>query len=472
MIKRIRRHILCPLIAALVFGQVLSPPAGASPGCGSEQYIVKYREGCVPQDADDALPFDVVKPEKFEQLYSDGVLEWYEPDGEVLLLGDGNESYYDIGQWNLEQIGADAAFSKGYLGTGVRVGVIDSGVNRHSDLGERLLEGHNYIEGAPDENDTSDNFGHGTRVAGLIAGAGENGCSGVAPEAVIVPLKITDGQAVKVSAVCRAIYGAIDDYGCDILNLSLGVTAEYEALKEAVDYAEEKNVLIVSAVGNSGSSALYYPAFYDTVVGVGAVDSEGLIYRNSNHNGSVFVTAPGVDVRSIAYHGGYTTSSGTSFSVPQVTGAAAVLLGINSDLTPAELRTLLSDTASDRGSEGYDEYYGYGIINLADAVKELTDGSFRTGGYDCSFLPETGAAEAVRNNTDRTVSCTYIMAEYDGSGRCTGTAAFQMTIEPGKTVPVDPPAGVEYYGQFLCDTASMIPLTEARVCRFSNNIHQ
>ncbi len=109
-------------------------------------------------------------------------------------------------------IGAPTAFDRNAAGQGIRVGVIDSGVNPHPDFGSRLLPGHNYIENTKNPDDTADTFGHGTRVAGLIAGAGEHDCIGAAPMAEIVPLKCTDGQTVRVSALCRAIYGGIDDY--------------------------------------------------------------------------------------------------------------------------------------------------------------------------------------------------------------------------------------------------------------------
>lgn len=128
-------------------------------------------------------------------------------------------TFFESEQWNLKVIGAEAAFAQGALGQGIRVGVLDSGVNHGDVFGARLLPGHNYIEGAADETDTSDRFGHGTGVAALIAGAVESGYIGVAPGAEIVPLKITDGESVKVSTLCRAIYSAIDDYHCNVLSL-------------------------------------------------------------------------------------------------------------------------------------------------------------------------------------------------------------------------------------------------------------
>ena len=286
--------------------------------------------------------------------------------------GAGTGRHYENEQWNLDMIHAEGAFAKGALGQGIRVGVLDSGINPHADFGDRLLPGHNYMEDAADENDTSDSLGHGTGVAGLIAGANERGYIGTAPGAMLVPLKVTDGKEVSISAVCRAIYSGVDDYGCNVLNLSLGIEEEYEELREAIDYATGKGVIVVAATGNDGTNTVYYPAGYDSVIGVGAVNQDGTSYYHSVHNSSVCVTAPGVRVRSTGNDGEYTYCTGTSFAVPQVAGAVAVLLGLNPTLTQEQIAALLSNTATDRGEAGYDEYFGYGILNLTGCVEALT----------------------------------------------------------------------------------------------------
>ena len=352
----------------------LSLLCGAAPYCPADasetDYIVKYSADAGPVGLH---PFDVVSEREMRRLDRAGLLEWAEPDGDAVLLD--TLPLYDPGeQWNLDMTGADAAFALDALGQGIRVGILDSGVNPHPDLDGRLLTGHNFIPDAADPEDTADPFGHGTRIAGLVAAAGDGGYIGTAPGAEIVPLKVTDGKTAKVSAICEAIYAAIDDYGCRVLNLSLGVQTDFDSLREAVDYAEAKNVVIVSAVGNDGNSTVYYPAGYDTVIGVGAVDRNGDRYDHSNYNSSVFLTAPGVEVRSTSHEGGYLTSTGTSFAVPQAAGAAAVLLGMDGNLTPGQIRDLLAGNAADRGAEGCDEYYGHGILNLAGCVAALSGG--------------------------------------------------------------------------------------------------
>ena len=436
-------------VALLAILLALAPKGLA--GDAERQYIVKYRSGGTE-------PFDVVDETEMRRLDRMGALEWFEPDGEAFLTED--PVYFGEDRWNLGMIGADTAFRLGCLGQGVRVGVLDSGINPHPDLRGSLLSGRNYIQDARDPDDTSDSYGHGTRVAGLVSGAGDDGVFGVAPGAEIVPIKITDTRTVKISTVCRAIYGAIDDFGCRVLNMSLGVQTEYEALKEAVQYAEQKGVVVVSAVGNGGTSAKYYPAFYDSVIGVGAVSSAGTVYTRSNHNQSVLLTAPGVDVRSTASRGGYADATGTSFSVPHVSGAAAVLLGINPALKPADMRALLAETASDRGAEGYDEYYGYGILNLADAVLALDGGEERRA--PCRFLPEEGPADTLRNETDAPIRCTYLLAGYDGFGVCRSVLHRTVTLPAHGSVALETPDSAGPWAQFVCEADTMLPLSEAR----------
>ncbi len=385
---KIRKKKYSSGLLAVITTLVLLPvpfPVYADQAEAATDYIVRYKDNQVMMMEDDDVPFDVVDGRELKKLLREDVLEWYEEDGDAILFEMEQENelseslmsgYYDEEQWNLEVINAVPAFQKNYLGEGVRIGIVDSGVNPHPDFGDRLLKGYNFTSDAekhPEKaEDTTDEYGHGTKVAGLAAGEAESGYIGVAPGAEIVPLKCTDGKNVKISSICRAIYSGIDVFHCDVLNLSLGVQTDYQSLKEAVEYADEQGVVLVSAVGNGGSSVYYYPANYDSVIGVGSVDRNGDLYYRSNHNKSVFLTAPGVDVRSTANHGGYTFGTGCSFSIPQVSAAAAVMLGIDGTLTPEEIMRLFLETAQDRGSVGYDEYYGYGILNLGGCVAALT----------------------------------------------------------------------------------------------------
>ena len=437
-------------VAAMIGGSLTVCAANRT----GTDYIVKYKECSVWMLDDSSVPFDVVSEEEMQRLNAAGLLEWYEPDGEMTLLDEPGTPMYSEDKWDLALVHADAAFENNYLGQNVRVGVVDSGINPHEDIASRLIKGQSYI-GNSNANDTADTYGHGTYVAGLIAGSGKNGYIGAAPEAELVPLKVTDGKGVSTSTVCKAIYGGIKNYHCDILNLSLGIYDDEKALKEAVEYAEECGVLIVSAVGNAGSKAKLYPAAYDSVIGVGAVDEVGTWFYHSNHNDSVFITAPGVNVKTVGKYGGYDLKSGTSFSVPYVTAAAAVMLGIDDTLTPSDIMEILAQTAADKGDPGYDEYYGAGLLDLGGCVRYLTGGI-------CKLLPVTGAASRIKNVTETDLDCTYFLTEYDENGVCLNVTAYNITIPAKDTVEIEVPSENTNYGQFVWMPNSLKPLANAR----------
>lgn len=423
------------------------------------EYIVKYKNS-MPKlmSENDGMPFDVISCSELQSLIRTDALDWYEEDGYAELY---DSVYYTEDKWDLKMIGADGAYEKGLLGQGVRVGVIDSGISSHPDIGN-LVKGYNYIEDSYNPENTTDNIGHGTSVAGLIAGAGEGGYIGTAPEAEIVPLKCTDSKDnIRISTICRAIYGGIDDFDCDVLNMSLGSRQESNALKEAMEYAAEKNVIVISAAGNYGDTGAVYPAAYDTVIGVGAVSQSGNMYEKSNHNKGVYLTAPGVNVKSTANYGGYTEKTGTSFSTPLVTGAAAVLLSIDPTLTNAELMNILSQTAVDYGAEGYDEYYGYGLLNIADAANECLK---RAPSADaCSFIAADGT-EYIQNNTDFYQIGTYYCAEYDNNVILLGTKAYDITLKPREIMELQA-SNADIYAHFFWRRGTMIPIAAAKKSR-------
>ncbi len=461
---------LCALLAALLLLSLLPVPVHAdaatpeAEGAPAEapiradgEYIVRYRDpSLLPQDS--SLPFAVVSGAELRELLDEDLLEYYEENGEAELLeGDlsllGASSFYADSQWNLDMIGAEPAFVRGFLGQGVRVGVIDSGINPHPAFGARLLEGRNYADDS-DPGNTRDTVDHGTRVAGLIGGAEEGGYIGAAPGVELIPLKCTYGSSVPIDAICAAIYGGVGEFHCDVLNLSLGTHFNYRALEEAVVYAVEHDVVVVAAAGNDGNSSLYYPAAYDMVIGVGSVNASGNRADSSNYNESVFLTAPGVQIRSTAASGGYGAKSGTSFSTPQVAAAAAVLLGIEPTLKPEEILLLLSRSAQDRGAEGYDVHFGHGILNIAGSVELLLPSV-------TLYSPDGGAATQICNNRRKELRCLYFLAEYGETGALLRLRLFPLTVPPWETVPVEAPPEGHAWAQFLCEAETLRPLVPA-----------
>ena len=448
-----------PFLAAVLLLSLLALPVRGT-GAEEETYIVQYKAACSSR-TDSGPPFREVSRGELDRLLAEDVLEWYEPNGTAVLIdplpADGVSlqgvlsPWYADEMWHLDMIGAETAYELDAAGQGVRVAVIDSGVNLHPDLEGCLAEGWNYLK---DNDSTGDSNGHGTGVCGLIAGGGEDGMVGTAPRATLIPLKCFEGTTTKTIYVCDAIWDAVDRFHCDVINLSVGMISDSLALREAVTHAMENGVIVVAAVGNGGTRTKHYPAFYDDVIGVAEVDSSGLVYKNSNHNESVLLTAPGAQVRSLSYLGGYDTFTGCSFATPLVTGTVADLLSMEPDLTRQEISAILTETAMDRGKPGWDEYYGWGILNLRGCVQSLASG-FR-------LLPvetETGAPQiSALNHTEKETVCRILSAAYDGDGRQTGVSVQTLRLPPGGREVLELPPETDRV--FLCD-GDLRPLTSA-----------
>lgn len=451
--KLLRKTIVCALLAALLLCAV---PAEAVDG---GRFIVKLRgEAALSPDAEACGPFAVVDAPELRRLLAADALEWYEPDASVTLrsepalLAGAISPWYADEMWHLDMIGAAAAYEQGATGAGVRVGVVDSGIAPHDDLAACLAEGWNYLDGTAD---TGDTLGHGTSVAGLIAGRSKEGCIGVAPEATIVPLKCFNQKSSKLSTIVSGIYGGVDDFACDILNLSLGFYENSPALRAAVDHAAEMGVLVVASVGNGGSSALAYPAAYENALGVGEAGSDGKVSLRSNHHAGVYMIAPGDGVTTTYYQGGYTSVTGTSFSVPLVVGAAAALWSAHPEFSAQDLTEILGRTATDGGDPDYDEYYGWGILNVRAALEAAKTWTPAAEGVSMALI---GDAAAVWNKTPEALEAYLVAAEYDGDGRQTAIELTTLHLEPGKRAVTPVRRGRARL--FLCD-ASWRPLTPA-----------
>lgn len=258
----------------------------------------------------------------------------------------------------------------------VRVAVIDSGLKPGNTT--NAAPGYNYVFKTTT---TSDLLGHGTQTTGIMVGGRSDKGSLLAlgSHATIVPLvwitKYPSGVLANggVAALCSAIRDAVDVYTCQIINISSGITTDDPALRAAVAYAEEKGAIVVSAVGNSNRFApdqVYYPAAYDTVVGVGSINKDILVSPFSQRNTSVFVTAPGERVYTMpgGFARGFALVSGTSYSAAYVSSFAALLLSKYPELSPALFRRILQESAQDLGDPGYDTAYGHGIIDVAHGL--------------------------------------------------------------------------------------------------------
>ncbi len=404
-----------------------------------KQYIVKLKpsEARLMSNAGNEK-FSTVDEETLERLLDENAVERYEEDYSVELFDDTAsvipaKKYDDETKWDLAMIDADMLYDIHSTGQNVKIAVIDSGVASHDDLSGNVLTGYNYLDNSAD---TKDAFGHGTFVSGIIAALDDGkGIIGASPDAKIVPLKCFDQKTTNVSVICRAIYGAVDDYGCKIINMSFGLAEDSEFLREAIDYAAQKGVIMVAAVGNYGKTDLLYPAAYENVIGVGAVDKDGKVSEISQHNKSVFVTAPGVNVVSTSYKdkGGYVVGTGTSYAAPFVTAAAAALLSIDENINAQTLKEILSRSAVDKGDAGYDEYYGYGILNLKNcAVNAMGDVLYYIS--PAETVDEKNSF-VIYNNSNKDFSGLFFCGQYNGKEMKTLTTK-GLTVSAAKTAAV------------------------------------
>lgn len=277
-------------------------------------------------------------------------------------------------KWGLDMVNAPEVWAQGYAGDGIVVAVVDTGVDyNHSDLDANIWvnsgeiarnglddDGNGFVDDirgwdfVDDDNNPMDLNEHGTHVAGTLAAENNRfGVMGVAYNATLMPVRVLDENSSGIwSDVAAGIYYAADN-GADVINLSLGGGYSDE-VAIAVEYATELGSVVVMAAGNEFASEPSYPARYatDWGIAVGAVDIDQTMADFSNDAGTTpldYVVAPGVEVLSTTPGDTYQYFDGTSMATPYVAGVAALILSANPNLTPAEVETILTQTAAPTG---------------------------------------------------------------------------------------------------------------------------
>lgn len=331
-------------------------------------------------------------------------VELASPDGPLFATDVPDDPFYPD-QWAHDNHGQAVSFDTTLVGTpdadtdtdlawaqttgssSVVIAIIDTGVDLgHPEFAGRVLAGYDFIN---NDNDPSDDYGHGTGCAGVALARGDNaaGIAGVAWESRLMPLKALNqnGEAPSHSPVINAIVWAAD-HGADILSMSLGGYLGAQALEDALAYAYGLGCAIFCAAGNDNHAGLVYPAAYvNYTIPVGALSPcndrkttttcDGEDYWGSNHSTNCTFT-PGVRIATtdVRGGGGYSRNdyimdfNGTSAAAPHAAGIGALVLARNPGLGPYQLEEVIIRSSEDLGAQGVDADTGWGRLNAHLAV--------------------------------------------------------------------------------------------------------
>ncbi|MFT7288526.1 MAG: serine protease, partial [Halieaceae bacterium] len=379
-----------------------------------------------------------------------------EPNYRVRPLASPNDEAYAF-QWHYPLINIPGAWDSTTGDASVVVAVVDTGVlTQHPDLAGQFVDGYDFISNArealdgdgidpnPEEDVDPSNPGaanfHGTHVAGTIGARGNNsiGVAGVAYDCRVMPLRAlaaNGGTSYDVNQAIRYAAGLPNDSGrlpaqaADIINLSLGGGGFSPSSQDLFNQLRERGIIVVAAAGNEGSTIHSYPASYDNVISVSAVDTQQRLTSYSNTGSRIDIAAPGGDGSSDANGDGYpdgvlstgssdgefayTFLSGTSMAAPHVAGVLALMKSINPALDAGDIDRLLEAGAltGDLGAPGRDDRYGYGLI---DARKAIDAALIEAGGL--SNVPPQLSASTTALNFGTASSQLELVLRNSGSG--------------------------------------------------------
>ncbi len=302
--------------------------------------------------------------------------------------------FADLLDWGVDDIEAEQVFGGyegatdiggDYTGDGIIIAILDSGIdkqsgNLHDDFIGKIVEEYDFYNS---DSNAEDNYGHGTHCAGIASARDDNdGIIGVAPESELLIGKVGDFVSpytyfVDDETLADAIDWAVYE-GADIISMSWGFFYKLNpVVYEALDDAYDAGVVLVAAAGNEDRE-IAYPANISQVIAVGAISKDHTLagYPDpywledfaSCTGPELDVVAPGTAIYSTFLNNGFGNYSGTSMAAPHVAGLCALILEAQSVLTPAQVKDILAITATDLGSTGKDNSYGYGEVQAVKAV--------------------------------------------------------------------------------------------------------
>jgi len=398
------------------------PPVSGSQeddGYVPDQILVKFREGTSKEKQKDIhdrhgckeistsaysgctvveIPSYATVEEMVNQYIQEAEVEFAEPNYIRHRHLVPNDPYFPY-QWHHSTMKSTLAWDLG-RGAGVIVAVLDSGVayrtggvyTQAPDLaGTAFKVGWDFVNSDPYPDDDN---GHGTHMAGCIAQTTNNlrGVAGVAYGATIFPVKIMDQSGdVTIANEADGIYYAVNN-GAHIINLSLGGVGTSATEEAAVTYAVNSGVAVICSAGNSGSSTLEYPASYPPSISVSAVRYDRTLASYSNYGTAIDVCAPGGDINADQNYDGYGDGilqqthtgtnvnlfyyyfmEGTSPAAALVSGVAALIVGKSTvSLSSQQITSILTSSATDLGVAGWDQRYGWGLVNAYNALLKTT----------------------------------------------------------------------------------------------------
>lgn len=394
------------LIGLLVGGAVMAKPLFEVKNFNKAEHV---QDEIIVKFKGDREHFRVIKVpkgrigEKIGEYLKKRDIEYAEPNYIAHAFMVPNDEYYGY-QWHMDNseyggINMEIAWDVS-TGSGVTVAIVDTGIayedygrfyKKAPDLANTcFVAGYDFVNNDSHPNDDS-SPGHGTHVAGTVAQSTNNnlGVAGIAFNACLMPVKVLNSSGSGTYAdVADGIYWAVD-HGAQVINLSLGGSSDSQTLKDAVAYAYNNGVTVVAAAGNDNSSTISYPAAYDDyVIAVGATQYDETLAPYSNYGASLDLVAPGgnldLDQNNDGYGDGvlqqtferkgwrttwgYYFMQGTSMATPHVAGIAVLVLANGNTTTVDEVRSALQETTEDLGAAGFDETYGWGLVDAYAAL--------------------------------------------------------------------------------------------------------
>ena len=347
-------------------------------------------------------------------------------------------------QWGPQKISAPAAWDITTGSPNSVIAVVDTDVDStHPEFSGKILTGTNCTM-PPEPVGTPVRVMHGTHVAGIAAAIGNNGVgiAGISWAAGILPIKVcfaSSGLCDNSAIACGVVFGA--NFATSTMpvveNLSLGGAGYAQQIKDAIDYAFQKNVLVVASSGNDGKSTVLFPAGFPGVMAVGATTPTNDRATFSTYGSHLSVVAPGVDIYSTlpVAVGSYGLLSGTSMAAPHVAGVAALILSLSPGLSPTQVRSQIERTATHLGSSSFDPQFGWGLVNAAAALGALVPsnyGQVQITVQDATAALVGGADVALWVGTASCLGLTQVVQTAQTSSGGVGT----LGVAPFNAVPV------------------------------------